>query len=333
MLLTIPANHQSPGEWADAGLLHGVATEAVRRCPRAVSEYSLKRMAPHSPSRTSLAPSNLVHELRQTCIDTIGPAGTFDIFANCFLGRSYPLLLPLIFAPDASSLLRRLRAVENLTPRVATTTLTGNGDYWIDIRQVRNDMDIAATTSYGVGYWGMIVGIFRAAGYKGLKLYSNDGVAITVIYNDDAFCIESLKALPRTQEARLTWRTRTQPSSPALSIVSPLVDSPMVDRIADIMCCALDAGSPVPSLTEIAKMTYCSTRSVQRRLTSVWITLRDISLSARIHRATLMLSGCDDWSLTDIACDSGFSDAPHFAREFKRVAGLTPENYRTMYRL
>jgi AraC-like DNA-binding protein/mannose-6-phosphate isomerase-like protein (cupin superfamily) len=50
----------------------------------------------------------------------------------------------------------------------------------------------------------------------------------------------------------------------------------------------------------------------------------------RIHRScTLLLNPRP--SITEIAADLGFSDAPHFCRLFKRYKGMTPSAYRTLY--
>lgn len=50
----------------------------------------------------------------------------------------------------------------------------------------------------------------------------------------------------------------------------------------------------------------------------------------RIHRScTLLLNPRP--SITEIAAELGFSDAPHFCRLFKRYKGMTPSAYRTIY--
>ena len=50
----------------------------------------------------------------------------------------------------------------------------------------------------------------------------------------------------------------------------------------------------------------------------------------RIHRScTLLLNPRP--SITEIAAELGFSDAPHFCRLFKRYKGMTPSEYRAVY--
>lgn len=50
----------------------------------------------------------------------------------------------------------------------------------------------------------------------------------------------------------------------------------------------------------------------------------------RVHRACQLLLDPMP-SVTEVAADLGFSDAPHFCRVFKRYKGMTPTEYRTIY--
>ncbi len=50
----------------------------------------------------------------------------------------------------------------------------------------------------------------------------------------------------------------------------------------------------------------------------------------RVHRACQLLLNPAP-SVTEVAADLGFSDAPHFCRVFKRYKGMTPTQYRDIY--
>lgn len=50
----------------------------------------------------------------------------------------------------------------------------------------------------------------------------------------------------------------------------------------------------------------------------------------RVHRACQLLLNPGP-SVTAVAADLGFSDAPHFCRVFKRYKGMTPTDYRDIY--
>jgi AraC-like DNA-binding protein/mannose-6-phosphate isomerase-like protein (cupin superfamily) len=50
----------------------------------------------------------------------------------------------------------------------------------------------------------------------------------------------------------------------------------------------------------------------------------------RVHRSCQLLLNPRP-SVTEVAADLGFSDAPHFCRVFKRYKGMTPSDYRKIY--
>ena len=52
----------------------------------------------------------------------------------------------------------------------------------------------------------------------------------------------------------------------------------------------------------------------------------------RVHRACQLLLNPVP-SITEIATELGFSDAPHFCRVFKRYRTMTPTDYRRLYRV
>jgi AraC-like DNA-binding protein len=48
----------------------------------------------------------------------------------------------------------------------------------------------------------------------------------------------------------------------------------------------------------------------------------------RFQQALRQLQGPRPISLADVACEAGYSDQPHFNRDFREFSGLTPEQYR-----
>ncbi|MCE9649438.1 MAG: AraC family transcriptional regulator [Parvibaculum sp.] len=80
-------------------------------------------------------------------------------------------------------------------------------------------------------------------------------------------------------------------------------------------------------LAEIAQALNLSTRTLQRRLTGEGTSLSAISRAVRIREACHLLSG-SRLELTEIGYWCGFSDSPHFSREFRRALGMPPTVYR-----
>jgi AraC family transcriptional regulator len=51
-------------------------------------------------------------------------------------------------------------------------------------------------------------------------------------------------------------------------------------------------------------------------------------LARRIERAQQLLQPDGDLSLAEVAADTGFSDQSQFSRQFKRITGITPRQFR-----
>lgn len=66
--------------------------------------------------------------------------------------------------------------------------------------------------------------------------------------------------------------------------------------------------------------------------TSIGFAPMDYFQRRRVHRSCQMLLN-PRHSLTEIALDLGFSDAPHFCRMFKRHKEMTPSQYRKVYKV
>lgn len=92
----------------------------------------------------------------------------------------------------------------------------------------------------------------------------------------------------------------------------------------------LDGG--VPTLAEVAEMAGVSTRTFQRKLSDVDFSYSDILDSVRFERSSSLLRDTNS-KIIDIAFASGYSDPAHFTRAFRRIAGVTPRQYREQSQL
>jgi AraC-like DNA-binding protein len=83
----------------------------------------------------------------------------------------------------------------------------------------------------------------------------------------------------------------------------------------------------VPSLAEIASRLNMSPRTLQRRLSEASLNFKALIVDCQLGLAKRLLRGTE-YSLTDIAFLTGFSDQSAFSRGFKRWSGTTPRSYR-----
>jgi AraC-like DNA-binding protein len=83
-----------------------------------------------------------------------------------------------------------------------------------------------------------------------------------------------------------------------------------------------------PDIHLAAEVLDTSTRTLQRRLAGLGMSYSAVVQGARFQLSRRMLLESDS-TISDIAHTVGYSDASHFARAFRRLAGVTPREYRS----
>lgn len=86
-------------------------------------------------------------------------------------------------------------------------------------------------------------------------------------------------------------------------------------------------GGKVPTLMDIAEMANTSRRNLQRMLAGSGVTYRGIVNAVRFERATALLRR-PEIKIVDIALSLGYTDAAHFTRAFRKMAGVSPLQFR-----
>ena len=82
-----------------------------------------------------------------------------------------------------------------------------------------------------------------------------------------------------------------------------------------------------PNIHLMSEIGRTSARTMQRRLAEAGLTYRDVLEKARYDRATSLLTQTDR-TITDVAKQLGYSEPTHFSRAFRRMAGMSPKEYR-----
>lgn len=81
-----------------------------------------------------------------------------------------------------------------------------------------------------------------------------------------------------------------------------------------------------PSAELAADIAGLSTRTLQRRLADEGFTYRELLDDVRFGKAVDLMQDADN-SITHIASQLGYTDPSHFARAFRRLAGMSPREY------
>ncbi len=107
------------------------------------------------------------------------------------------------------------------------------------------------------------------------------------------------------------------------SLGEPAVD--FVDSLKQVLPAYLREGTP--SIALAAEMASTSVRSLQRELSKYKLTYLELLAQIRFEMASRLLKD-KNTQIQEIAYILGYNDASHFARAFRRIAGISPSEYR-----
>jgi AraC-like DNA-binding protein len=111
------------------------------------------------------------------------------------------------------------------------------------------------------------------------------------------------------------------------ALVAPFEQAPLLRRVRELV--ATDPAGA--TLERVAMATAHSVRSLQRHLAELGTSFRDELATVRVDRAKARLAETDD-KIEAIASDLGFASAAAFTTSFGRLAGESPQRYRTRSR-
>jgi AraC-like DNA-binding protein len=99
------------------------------------------------------------------------------------------------------------------------------------------------------------------------------------------------------------------------------------DPLAEAVCAAIRRERGQLALADLARSAGCSTREVQRRvLRAVGLGPKRLSRIVRLQEVLRRLRAAEA-AWVDVALDCGYYDQSHLARDFRELAGLSPERY------
>ncbi|GAA3963798.1 helix-turn-helix domain-containing protein [Gordonia caeni] len=103
--------------------------------------------------------------------------------------------------------------------------------------------------------------------------------------------------------------------------------------LANRVIAAVEAPQPPPDVAALAERVGVAVRTLQR-LTRRYIGLSPLTLlqRRRIQEAADRVRSAETRSLADIAVDLGYTDHAHLSREFRKVLGVSPSEYREVLR-
>jgi len=136
---------------------------------------------------------------------------------------------------------------------------------------------------------------------------------------------QSMLALPRRQHQGDPRFDR--PSSRSNTYAGPEPEADFAGRL--MQCLEPHFMDGYPQITLAAEIAGTSVRTLQRRLAEQSVTYSEVVDRARFDVASRMLTESDAPSI-QVAYATAYSDPSHFARAFRRIAGVSPREYQTL---
>jgi AraC-like DNA-binding protein len=104
---------------------------------------------------------------------------------------------------------------------------------------------------------------------------------------------------------------------------------PLVRGLHPVVACALERFAASAEVREVVRQSgYSHRRFIALFRRAAGLSPKTYCRVLRFRRAVERTFAAPDVSLADIALDAGYSDQPHFTREFRAFAGISPLQYR-----
>ncbi|MEM6996765.1 MAG: helix-turn-helix transcriptional regulator [Myxococcota bacterium] len=174
--------------------------------------------------------------------------------------------------------------------------------------------------------WGLYVGLLERAGVTGasVELVQDDGDAVPLT---EGVATRGPHDLPgRTDLARIRWGTADGAAARALPPSDP---HPAAETVSDVDAMVRTDLVHRWQVAEVAKRLALSSRQLQRQLRAAGTTFGDLLQRSRVGAAHDLLKRTE-LSLVEVAFCTGFADAAHFSRTFRRLLEVPPSVYREL---
>lgn len=230
-----------------------------------------------------------------------------------------PTLDVLRRASDPADLLQRWQRLEKYQHSRHRTRVIDSGPGRIRLHHASLTAE-PPTLVEDLAVLGLKIALLQSIGCRSLDVAIADADRAVTVMRQDGFLEIPAGPLPAA-EWIISWRQILRP-------VAPVPASDQRQNPVDQLYALLNDDSlKTWSVAEAAGAIGYSPRNLQRVLREQGASFSGILRDARVKRAARALLNSDA-SLAEIGYASGFADQAHFTREFRRIIGATPAEWR-----
>ncbi|WP_176256877.1 helix-turn-helix transcriptional regulator [Derxia lacustris] len=286
-------------------------------------------MIPPAGSLASLASKRAV---LLSAVAQSGPAMLIELARDIDVVRDEPIHQALACADDPLDLIRRWQRLEQYVHSAHRVAVLDFDRSQAELAHVPRTAAGAAPHPFeNLVVLGVLIGAVESLGLGPVQA-EIDGVPVHP--QPDAARLSDLVGAARTGRWRLRWDDRPadrrgaarQAQCPPPDLCDTLPWPELARRIARSVLA--DPGAP-QRLADTARTLALAPRSLQRTLARYRLSFTAVVAEARTRAAAWWLIN-SSIELAEVGFVCGFSDQPHFTRDFQRRTGITPARYRQM---
>lgn len=296
VLLAALARRVSPGWWsAERGALAGRLSTNATQTPVGPLDEVLTRYHAEAGSEALL---------------TLGQESITGVFT--------PALALFREAPTPREAFDRWHAIQRLGHHPQVSLFEPQSDQLVRVRRVAPD-GAPKETARELAMCGLISALLEDMGCRNVSVGLVLPHGMATLQARGAINPEAAARITSARSWLIRW-DRHQPR-PALTDDPPpaFAWKPLIGRVWTHLGSA-------PSLPVLARTLGRSPRTLQRRLAEAGLSLDVLRTARRVQEACRLIA--EGRPLATCAAEAGFSDASHMGREFRRLVGLTPGQFR-----
>ncbi|WP_224362130.1 helix-turn-helix domain-containing protein [Hyalangium versicolor] len=304
----------------NATLAHVLLAALARRVPPGWWSVERGALAGQLSTHTTQTPVGPLDEVLTRYHAEAGSEAVFRLGVESIRGVFTPALALFREAPAPRDAFERWHAIQQLGRHPQLSLFEPQSDELVRVRRVAHN-GAPREHSRELAMCGLISALLEDMGCRNVSVGLVLPQGVTTLQARGAINAEAAARITNANSWLIRWDRHV--SSPAQVDAPPpaFAWKPLVGRVWTQL-------GEAPTLPALARVLGRSPRTLQRRLAEAGLSLDALRGARRVQEACRLIS--EGQPLATCAMQAGFSDVSHMGREFRRLIGLTPGQFRAV---